>query len=616
MSNSQQIADLLKVAKEIPILHTGINDTATEYSTYPVKEHNRLLSSSGKPMNTPLNSLLTMRNVKIPTDRNDPNYKDRTLLETYKKNALTLTFRGTRTAPTSKVEWEEYYLHLVPLVIEHPKILLSESKNLTTTMTKLYRASSDFIGDASLNVEQRSMLKVKSLCLPILANDPWVPGANEADELDVIVLEEMGLTAKPRGADDKRKFDNMVVQYQNALSFLREVLNHTFLRAIYHTSTRQAQGEYKEVQRTFVTQNALKTNPTIFTAKDIIDHIVANCTCDNNKALIQMKNSISALIRYKGQDLVSWFQTFQPLTNKYKKAIGAGTNLNDDELKTLWKEHFARQITVNELTVMKTFQASHLNAGDVAKVATLSEGKFDDTVLYKLLTSLSTSFEPYNPDNTVMIYLKQHSQALRWEHKFDFRPPREKEKDKSDHKGKDSSSSKEDQPRKRKNKMDRKPSKFKRVRMTDKSGPNPKKTKTDNQCRRHGCRKRGTHTNHTHDECLFKDSDTPRHKNLGKAPPKKQRNTKTNASQPTKHAQTPPVKNMNGAKCYICGQPDHLANACPSKGKIKAGAQSSLKTNKSFMALWQSSFADHEQQKCASRILKSWGDDVLPSWAR
>jgi hypothetical protein len=72
-----------------------------------------------------------------------------------------------------------------------------------------------------------------------------------------------------------------------------------------------------------------------------------------------------------------------------KKAIGAGTTLNDDELKMLWKEHFARQITVNELTVMKTFQASHLNAGDVAKVASLSDGKFDDTVLYKLLTSIN-----------------------------------------------------------------------------------------------------------------------------------------------------------------------------------------------------------------------------------
>ena len=90
----------------------------------------------------------------------------------------------------------------------------------------------------------------------------------------------------------------------------------------------------------------------------------------------------------------------------------------------MWKEHFARQITVAERTVMKTFQSQHLTTGDVAKIAKLSDGKFDDTVLYRLVSALSTSFESYNPDNTVMVYLKQHSQALRWEHKFDFRPLR------------------------------------------------------------------------------------------------------------------------------------------------------------------------------------------------
>jgi hypothetical protein len=79
-------------------------------------------------------------------------------------------------------------------------------------MTKLDRASSDFIGVASLNVEQRSMLKVKSLCLLILANDPWVPGTSEADEIDTTVLEELGLATKPRGQDDKRKFDYIVVR--------------------------------------------------------------------------------------------------------------------------------------------------------------------------------------------------------------------------------------------------------------------------------------------------------------------------------------------------------------------------------------------------------------------
>ena len=53
MSSSLQISDLLKVAKDVAILHTGLNDTATEYSTYPVKEHTKLLSSSGKPASTP-----------------------------------------------------------------------------------------------------------------------------------------------------------------------------------------------------------------------------------------------------------------------------------------------------------------------------------------------------------------------------------------------------------------------------------------------------------------------------------------------------------------------------------------------------------------------------------
>ena len=374
MSSSLQISDLLKVAKDIPILHTGINDTATEYSTYPVKEHTKLLNSSGKPASTPLNSMLAMRVLKIPTDRSDPNYKDRTLLETYKKNALTLTFRGTRTAPVSMVEWEEYYLHLVPLVVEHPKILLSESKNLTNSMTKLYRASNDFIGDASLTVEQRSTLKLKSLCLPILADDPWAPGPQENDEIEKIVLEEMALAAIPTGADEKRKYDNTVVLYQSALTLLRELLNHTFLRAVYHTSTRQAQNEYKEIQRTFVSKNSVSRNPKVFTAIDIIEYIKDNCTCDNSKAIIQMKNSIAALIRYKGQGLVSWFQTFQPLVNKYKKAIGLATTLNDDELKALWKEHFARQITVSEMTIMKTFQSAHLGTADVAKIKKLSEG--------------------------------------------------------------------------------------------------------------------------------------------------------------------------------------------------------------------------------------------------
>jgi hypothetical protein len=207
--------------------------------------------------------------------------------------------------------------------------------------------------------------------------------------------------------------------------------------------------------------------------------------------------------------------------NRYQKAIGIGTALNDDELKALWKEHFARQITVAERTVMKTFQNQHLTTGDVAKIAKLSDGKFDDTVLYRLVSALSTSFESYNPDNTVMVYLKQHSQALRWEHKFDFRPPKEKERDSANNKQDEASSNRKDRSVKRKDKTEHKSSKSKRIKMTEKASPNPKRIKTSDQCRRKSCRKRGTHKNHSHDDCKFKESENAKFTNLGKAPAKK-----------------------------------------------------------------------------------------------
>ncbi len=82
----------------------------------------------------------------------------------------------------------------------------------------------------------------------------------------------MALAAIPTGADEMRKYNNTVVLYQSALTLLRELLNDTFLRAVYHTSSRQAQNEYKEIQRTFVAKNSVSRNPKLFTAVDIIEY--------------------------------------------------------------------------------------------------------------------------------------------------------------------------------------------------------------------------------------------------------------------------------------------------------------------------------------------------------
>jgi hypothetical protein len=38
------------------------------------------------------------------------------------------------------VEWEDYYVIMKALVIEHPKLLLAENKGFNKTLSKLYRA--------------------------------------------------------------------------------------------------------------------------------------------------------------------------------------------------------------------------------------------------------------------------------------------------------------------------------------------------------------------------------------------------------------------------------------------------------------------------------------------
>jgi hypothetical protein len=59
--NDSDIGELLKAAKDVPLLNSGIN-TGIVVSTYPTKEHRDLLRA-GKPGTTPLNTSLGFRNA-------------------------------------------------------------------------------------------------------------------------------------------------------------------------------------------------------------------------------------------------------------------------------------------------------------------------------------------------------------------------------------------------------------------------------------------------------------------------------------------------------------------------------------------------------------------------
>jgi len=508
---------------------------------------------------------------------------------------------------------------------------------MTENLSKIYRASSDYIGDASLTALQQQALKTKSLCLPLLADNPFQKGQDEADDIEQICLEDLGLNAVPSARNDpdtRRKFDNLTVQYSRNMTYLRELINHTFLRAIYMTSSKQAKLEYKEVQRTHHNNEATELlanaqHQTVkFTAQHIIDYIVQHCTCANDRAVQTIQMSIDKKIRYKGQSLLDWYQLFIPIVNKYQKAASK-QNLNAAEQKTLWKDHFVKQVNLAELVLIISVRSLHLTDPEVTSIAKFNQAEFNDAALLKLLAKLNSSFERYEPDKAVMTYLHQHSKTLNFE--LDFKNPKEQTNER-EHRAKDkktrpqsSSTNKRAKTSDNRSSKNRRPSNSRHKHGTSNIASTSTATTVPlkYQCRRTRCKQRGTQANHSHAKCRFKDDvDTSKpYPNIGKAPPKKDKRANQNSSQKRTGAPVVPQKSFsqNGAKtptttfsdtrtCYICQAKGHIATHCPQKQTNKQNAKVKLKTNANFMALWKTNFTTEDEDLCATRILDAWDE--------
>ena len=255
------------------------------------------------------------------------------------------------------------------------------------------------------------------------------------------------------------------------MAYLREILNHTFLRAVYQTSSRQARLEFQEVQRNFINDHSNddpNDEPEKFTALNIIEYIEDDCLSSNDKALQSIMNTITKMVRHNNQTLLDWLQSFVPLVNKFLKATQQQT-LDADESKAIWKAHFANQITLAEKQTMLVFQPQHLRDAEIQQLIHLNEGEFDEKTLQKLVTKLSSMFEPYKPDKAIMQYLNQHTRQLGLEAPSFTNPKdRQKDSDKSDRKNKSPSDRK-------KYRTDRSDRKRKRTDASDsKTGSNEK----------------------------------------------------------------------------------------------------------------------------------------------
>jgi hypothetical protein len=330
------------------------------------------------------------------------------------------------------------------------------------------------------------------------------------------------------------------------------------------------------------------------------------------------------MVRYNNQTLLDWLQSFVAPINKYCKAT-AQQVLDAEDAKTIWKDHFINQITLSETSMMMLFQAQHLTDQEMREIRLLPEGEFNEKTLQKLVTKLSSNFEPYKPDKAILQYLNNHARQLGLDPPS-FANPKDKnnKSDKSERQQSSSSEkkhSKSDRFNKKRKRTDSSDSKSKSKDFKTKSRESSHGTKqtgslpVSEQCRNAGCQQRGTHLTHKHKDCRFKRGaqPPPKHPNLGKAPAKSKDNTSKSESSSQARSFTPATAN-NDRRCYICNNPNHLSNACPQKGKHKQLAQSKLKANRSFMALFQASFPKPDDKECAQRMIDAWDEDhICPS---
>ena len=149
------------------------------------------------------------------------------------------------------------------------------------------------------------------------------------------------------------------------------------MRAVYHTSLRQAKLEYEEVQRNFINDHSNDDpddEPVKFTANVIIEYIERECLCSNEKAVQSIKIAISKMVRYNNQSLLDWLQSFVQPVNKYIKAMSI-VALDDDDAKEVWKDHFVKQIMLSEIRQLLLFRKEHLTDYEIRQIKHLSQGK-------------------------------------------------------------------------------------------------------------------------------------------------------------------------------------------------------------------------------------------------
>jgi hypothetical protein len=630
---NDDIKALIERGSEVSLLREGAHGSTVRAVSYPEHEHTSL-TNKGKRVQTHLNMMLTSRKVDL---KHIPE-ADRSRIREQKTNALKITFSGTQVSQAPLVDWETTHKTLEPLAVQHVKECLANNKNTTACISKLLTSEPSYAGDFSISIEKRQELKLQTLCMKIISDNPYEPGADENDAIREMVFGEMQISAIPIDQTTLNRYQVNVNNYKVEMLSLRDMINHTYLRAIHEVSTLKAKAGIKECHQDFLLAQetavlAPGASPTLFTARNIIDYIETKCLTDSAKRILACEKRLRALIRRADTKPLEWFEEFVQPLKAYKRALGSVSMTT--EMEKEWKLHFANQISMGERALITLHREQYLITSTGTASSTLWNkvkkyliGEFDLEVMKRLLTAMDKVFIGFIPDDTTLSYVRKHAKELEWDYKPDVRSLKEKERTVLDKYQKDDAKNKRSRKETKRDRNTSNP-KSKRRQPAGTTVPHRDSVPEATQCKRSECRRRGTHMWHTHEMCKFKEGRSLEGKgkskgkgkgkgkgdkgnrshqqfvNLGRA---KQKQAQPNKQNPSVASKEPcflcKKPGCTQHKCFTCGG-NHRKSDCPKQSTVNER----LKNSSQFTSMMAHAFTK-EQQACANRIINNYGETV------
>ena len=613
------------IEQKVPVLVNGLHSVDTTETPYPKHEHTGLLDSKGNEVSTPLTAVLRARTEVIPKSLSE---KDSKLANTMKKNAMSLTYRGTPTQPINTVEWETIHKQLEPLCVQHVKMCLVKNKSTSGYINRILAPSKSFTGDFNTSSKKQMEAQTKAFCLDMLADAPYECADNEVDVIDAFVASEELIDVSSVAArtaltsEEKQTIKTKAVSYRRGLATLRGMINHTYLKTLHQLGNKPAKKYIKSVHIDFLqhqqdtAEDSGNDDDLTFTAKYLIKDIEDRCLNNNDDTKEAARKELSEMVRQVPDKPLAWLKSFTPMIAALAHALGEAT-LNDVDAKK-WKLHFVKQLNMKEREKISAHKESYLvtsdsNATDATAVSSIKDylhGTFNIKNLKKVLQGLNDSLPPFTPDTTVKEYMAHYSRNKKWKHKVDFnaninmnlrtkdRP--EKRPSKTDSRGK--------KGHRDKNKQDRGKSRHGENKFTSSASISKQL-----QCKRQYCIDKGVNQTHRHDDCYHKNKQKEKHKpfpNLGQAPAKKahiKAGTRTVSRKPERVPCWSCKKTgCDKHQCYVCGK-NHPKRLCPDKPKV----YDRLAQSKTFTSLMNEVF-EPRLRECAEKIVNAWGVQVCP----